>query len=366
MGIFAEFEKREREVFPHNKIILWDGRMLDCYPLAAQSPDKIDDDHLELDTTGQFLSVGAKKPQPVSPKSKDTEEQKELFIKNAFYLLAHKERIMSDSRMFLCRIPIQSGLAYTGISGFRNPTLGIYLEWWSIVEGAMRTDRKGRKSLVYHLAGSPLSGANKCAAVREDGKIEIVSLSPFNAHWGPFTRLNNRYTEAKQLYQAYTLQEVLNILNQEDDGNTGYAHSIEIQYMTHEIEVSNRRIEQIKEERDMWHNKYEDALIRYNKEKILKYYAEFETLETSANMEIEQLKEQKRGLKADFKSGRLDNITYQKKLMPLTKRIRELEIEIGCFKFNKVLETFPDERDITFNLIEEFVSNERKRNDEDQ
>ena len=100
MSLFAEFEKREREVFPHNKIILWDGRMLDCYPLAAQAPDKLDEDHLELDTTGQFLIVGAKKPQPMSPQSKDTEEQKELFIKNAFYLLAHKERIMSDSRMF--------------------------------------------------------------------------------------------------------------------------------------------------------------------------------------------------------------------------------------------------------------------------
>ena len=58
MGIYAEFEKREREVFPHNKIILWDGRMLDCYPLAARAPDKIDEDHLELDKTGQFLSVG--------------------------------------------------------------------------------------------------------------------------------------------------------------------------------------------------------------------------------------------------------------------------------------------------------------------
>ena len=116
----------------------------------------------------------------------------------------------------------------------------------------------------------------------------------------------------------------------------------------------------------MWYKKYYDTLIRYNEDKIRKYYAEFETLETSANMEIEQLKEQKRGLKAEFKSGRLDNITYQKKLMPLTKRIRELEIEIGCFQFNKVLETFPDERDITFNLIEQFVSNERKSNEEDK
>ena len=57
MGIYAEFEKREREVFPHNKIILWDGRMLDCYPLVARAPDKIDVDHLELDTTEQYLSV---------------------------------------------------------------------------------------------------------------------------------------------------------------------------------------------------------------------------------------------------------------------------------------------------------------------
>lgn len=363
MGIYAEFEKREREVFPHNKIILWDGRMLECYPLAAQAPDKIDEDHLELDTTGQYLSVGAKKLQPMPTKTKEAEEQKQLFIKNAFYLLSHRERIMSDSRMFLCRIPIQSGLAYTGISGFRNPTLGIYLEWWSIVQGAMRTDSKGRKSLVYHLAGSPLSGANKCAAVREDGETEIVSLSPFNAHWGPFTRINNRYTEAKQLYQAYTLQEVLDILDQEEDNNMDYAHTIEMQYMTHEIEVFNRRIEQIKEERDMWYNKYKDTLIRYNEDKIRKIYAEFEALETNATMEIEQLKEQKRGLKAELKSGRLDNITYQKKLMPLTKRIKELEIEIGCFKFNKVLETFPDESDITFNVIEQFVRNTRKSND---
>ena len=309
------------------------------------------------------MSVGAKKLQPMPTKTKEAEEQKQLFIKNAFYLLSHRERIMSDSRMFLCRIPIQSGLAYTGISGFRNPTLGIYLEWWSIVQGAMRTDSKGRKSLVYHLAGSPLSGANKCAAVREDGETEIVSLSPFNAHWGPFTRINNRYTEAKQLYQAYTLQEVLDILDQEEDNNMDYAHTIEMQYMTHEIEVFNRRIEQIKEERDMWYNKYKDTLIRYNEDKIRKFYAEFEALETNATMEIEQLKEQKRGLKAELKSGRLDNITYQKKLMPLTKRIKELEIEIGCFKFNKVLETFPDESDITFNVIEQFVRNTRKSND---
>lgn len=61
MGIFAEFEKREREVFPHNKIILWDGRMLDCYPLAAQAPDKIDEDHLQSDKDINPLSYALTK-----------------------------------------------------------------------------------------------------------------------------------------------------------------------------------------------------------------------------------------------------------------------------------------------------------------
>jgi len=32
--------------------------------------------------------------------------------------------------MFLCPIYMQSGLAYTGSSGFEKPTLGIYIEWW--------------------------------------------------------------------------------------------------------------------------------------------------------------------------------------------------------------------------------------------
>ena len=360
MSIFAELKKKEQEVFPRNKIILWDGRMLDCYPIAAQVPNEIEDDHFELDKTGQYFIIGTKKPKPTPPPSIDMEEQKQLFVKNAFYLLAHKERILSDSRMFLCPVAIQSGLAYTGISGFRRPTLGVYLEWWALVKGAMRTDNKGRRSLVYYIAGSPLSGSNRCGAVREDGKTETVTLLPFNEHWSPFTYINSRYHEAKQLYQAYTLQEVLDILDEEEDGNVDYARNIENLYMTHEIEMLNRRIERIKEERDMWHNKYEDALTRYNEAKIRKFYANFETAEANANMEIDRLKEQKRELKAELKSGRLDNIAYQQKLMPLNKRIRELEMEISNFKYHKVIETFSDEKDINFNMIEQFCINNPK------
>ncbi len=143
MSIIAEPYKEDKDLFPEGKIILTDGRVLDCYPLAEQKPEKIESDSLKLDRTGQYLIIGRRKPTPVPKPSATVEELRQLFVSNAFYLLAHKERILSDSRMFLCPVAIQNGIAYTGTSGFRKPTLGVYLEWWGLVKEAMRTDKKG-------------------------------------------------------------------------------------------------------------------------------------------------------------------------------------------------------------------------------
>ena len=119
---------------------------------------------------------------------------------------------MQDSRMFLAPVAVQSGLAYTGTSGFRNPTVGVYLEWWSCCKGAVRSGGNGAESLVYYMAGSPLSGANRCAAVHEDGTEEGVALRSFSDYWRSFMKINQRYSEAKARYQAYSLQQVLDIL----------------------------------------------------------------------------------------------------------------------------------------------------------
>ncbi|MBO4723171.1 MAG: hypothetical protein J5629_09635 [Muribaculaceae bacterium] len=143
-----------------------------------------------------------------------------LFTDNAFYLLAHRERILSDSRMFLTPVTVQSGLAYTGTSGFRNPTVGVYLEWWLECPQAMVTDDSGR-SLIFKLAGSPLSGMNHCSCVDMHGGTHIISVRPFYKFWKPFMGINIRYNAAKRRYRAYSLKEVLEILNAEDNGNKG-------------------------------------------------------------------------------------------------------------------------------------------------
>lgn len=204
-----------------NSITLMNGTVLECFPKESQ-PCDIEPDKMQLDATGKYLSIGNKKPYkgkekaPITPTEELEQQQKKLFTDNAFYLLAHSERIMRDSRMFLAPVAVHNGLAYTGTSGFRNPTIGIYLEWWNECARALRTDDEGNRSLVFYLSGSPLSGANCCAEVYEDGRIESVSVHSFIDHWRPFMAINQRYTEAKHMHQAYTPQQVLDILHAED------------------------------------------------------------------------------------------------------------------------------------------------------
>lgn len=204
-----------------NSITLMNGAVLECFPKESQ-PCDIEPDKMQLDATGKYLSIDNKKPYKreakaqIDPTEELEQQQKKLFTDNAFYLLAHSERIMRDSRMFLAPVAVHNGLAYTGTSGFRNPTIGIYLEWWNECARTLRTDDEGNRSLIFHLAGSPLSGSNCCAEVYEDGRIESVSVRSFIDFWPPFMAINQRYTEAKDMHQAYTLQQVLDILHAED------------------------------------------------------------------------------------------------------------------------------------------------------
>ena len=138
---------------PEGKIQLLDGRVLDCYPLEdSMNPQRV-------------LNV-------------DDEEEKELlrlFLDNAFVLLANRERILSDSRMFLCPLPFcRNGLAYTGTSGFQRPTLGIYLEFWMTCDQACLVDDNDGKWLLHHIAGIYV-----CPELAVNGSISVHHRSIF-------------------------------------------------------------------------------------------------------------------------------------------------------------------------------------------
>ena len=164
------------------EITLFSGRTMVCYPKSEQ-PETLIDDSLRLDTTGVYLSTG-KSTKSVQDKPQE-DPAKTAFLSNAFFLLDHSEEILCDSRMFLAPLPIHNNLAYTGTSGFQNPTLGIYIEFWLHMGMPMTFSVKGANSeekvkvLLYHIAGSPLSGSNSCAFVTEEGKSIQRSLPSF-------------------------------------------------------------------------------------------------------------------------------------------------------------------------------------------
>ena len=329
--------KMTEDRFPDEKIILLDGRVVDCYPrMASEQPPSTDKERME--------------------------ENKERFIKNAFFFLTHKERILTDSRMFLCPVPIISGMSISGTSGFENPTLGIYLQWWETCVGAMFTDKKGRRGLLYKLSGSSLSGHNICGVVHEDGTTKNVELHLFKDYRDSFIRINNLYKSSKQKYQAYSLQQVLDILDHEEESDLDYACTINEQFHTHEIKVLNERVHYLTTRIEMLEQSLSDAEKELREEKLLHYYDRYKDLEMRIFSKVEQLLQQKRDLKMALRRGDYTNQDYERLVKAITKRIKEADEELHQFKFEEINRVFPNEN-LLFCQIESEVNKVRERND---
>lgn len=194
-------------------ITLLDGRELPCYPKGKNGTPV--DNSMKLDTTGQYLTIGRRHRHPhMQEPSPEALRAEKFFTDHAFLFLKHRERILSDSRMFLAPVAVNNHLAYFGTNGFQNPTLGVYLEWWLTCEHAAIEGKTPDDCwLVYFIAGSPLSGANSCGIVNPSGECKTTSLrGVFPKVWQSFVKINTRYDEAKELYEAYTLEEVAEML----------------------------------------------------------------------------------------------------------------------------------------------------------
>ena len=143
-------------------------------------------------------------------------KDKELFTKYAFLLWEHRERILSDSRMALCTLCVGNNLAYVNVKGIASATLGGYLLWWQEFERSKRTDKHNRRSLIYFIGGSPLSGRNHCGEVYESGKTKTITVAPFKDYWVSFAEAQGKLSATENNVQAYALAEVVAILQKED------------------------------------------------------------------------------------------------------------------------------------------------------
>lgn len=332
-------ENEEDFKHPEGKIQLLNGNVLDCYPLEQHL--QMEGNELELDKTGAYLSAKHKPVLPQKEADELNEFETELFLKNAFLFLENRDRILTDSRMFLSPVPIQSGLAYTGTSGFRRPTLGIYIEWWLNCIQSNILDEDGMNGLVYHLAGSPLSGSNHCGVVYAKGETKVESLHNFFMMWTSFIDINCRYTEAKSLYQAYTLREVLEIF-QKEHCNVVYEKDSYIFFLEQENKLLRRQLEEQKKYGRDLYERFRKQQLASKRTELEAYYADYCRLEEQTTERVKQIQSQRRELRKQLRDGVLDCIHYQLLWEPLRKERDELKYKLKRYGEDPLREMFPD------------------------
>lgn len=349
-----------------NGIRLQDGRIIQGYP--KQDPVVEEDKETPIfDTTGEYFSI-PKKPQ--KPKLTDEEELalRKLFTYNAFLILANRERILNDSRMLLTPLYVRNGLAYSG--AFQTATLGVYIEWWINAPYSVLFDEQDdTMSLIWYVSGSPLSGGNLCSKVTEEGKTETVRVPFFIKLWPKFTDILANYHEAKKLYQAYTLPEVIDILKRETTEEF-YKESIrqfhceaKIRLLNAELSDWKDRWERTQETSESYQRKWHIALINSRLDKVKSFYEDYTQRKEALRIRKEELTEENHTLKARLRKGELTNKEYQPLLTKNKKEIEGLDSDIYCFRKEGLANLFPEMAE-RFNGRDEIKYTEEKILDE--
>ena len=328
-----------------NGIRLQDGRVIQGY----RKQDPVMEESKEtpmLDLTGEYFSIRKKANKP---KLTDEEERtlQKLFIDNAFLILANRERILNDSRMLLTPLCVRNGLAYSG--AFQTATLGVYIEWWINAPYSVLFDEKDDAiSLIWYVSGSPLSGGNLCSKVTEDGKTETVRVPFFRKLWPKLADIIADYHNAKMLYQAYTLSEVIDILKRETteefyrESIREFHHQAKVRLLNAELNDWKDRWKRSQEMSDDYQHKWHIALIQSRLDKVKSFYEDYMQRKESLRIRTDELTEDNHNLKAKLRKGELTNKEYQPLLTKNKKEIEDLDSDIYRFRKEGLANLFPE------------------------
>lgn len=139
----------------------------------------------------------------------DSLRQNEVLIQNAFYLLANKEYILSDPRMFMAP-------SCLGVPHACGPIcLKALLEWWS--EKKYLTD-SGERVLIHHMTGSPISGSNISIGVNSSGdSYKILRILGFVSTLITLTKKSSSLREEFPEVEAYAVSDIVDLLKRDPE-----------------------------------------------------------------------------------------------------------------------------------------------------
>lgn len=297
-----------------------------------------------IDKEGVYLSLNRKTK--TSQQSTLNKQSTKLFTNNALLLLANRERIMNDNKMRYVPISVNNGLAYFG--SFETATLGVYMEWWMSIPYSVLFEENNRMSLIWRISGSPLSGCNLCSTVTEGGNIQTVKVPFFRKLWPQLAKLTADYQATKDIYQVYSLSEVIDILKHETTEEF-YNKSIEeFQYQA-QIRLSHAELAECKElyrqAKDASSNyqyKWHLALIESRIDAVKSFYDSYVLKVTDMRRRTEILQEDNRQLRAQLRRGELTTREYQPLLIRNNKEIENIRLNVSVFQKDELSNLFPE------------------------
>ena len=327
-----------------NFIQLLDGRKLQCFPRKDVAFELLTKEPNGLDMTSEYLRLH--KHSAPKQTEKDKKELVKLFSDNVFLIIANRERILSDSRMFLAPVPVSNGLAYSG--AFPEPSLGIYVEWWLNCPSSVLFDEADNLSVVWSLAGSPLSGSNQCATVNEDGAVEYRQLSCFRMLWPSFSDICYDYYKAKTRYEAYSLSEAIAILKDEtkpDDYERSireFGFKAKIFLLKSENNRQKKYCEDMRNSRDNYRHLWHIALFQLKIEEVRSFYDDYMSRKEQAEKRVAELREENRNLRRRSKAGELTNKEYEPQLTRNKKELSQIPWDLEHFADKSIDSLFPE------------------------
>lgn len=302
------------------KIHIRNGNVLPCFPRAINQPNNLDP---------------SKKPEV-------WRASESLFAENVFLFLANADLIFSDSRMFLAQANVHNGMAYSG--PFLQGCLGAYLEWW-IQFHHFSIDKKGRP--IWRLSGSPLSGAHACQSADEHGKSHKAELqNSFMNTCKSFINVCKDYRDAQQYCQAFSIEEVIDILKGKDSiaAQARTLTMLEFFRMSNDIKSLRNQIAVWKKLHNEVTDRLQHLLFEKHYDELVEYQNKRSNLETIADLKNEYFHQQRIESRKELKAGRITPQQHQQHISPLRKEAKEAEQTASFFSQQRLAEILGDDK----------------------
>ncbi len=284
----------------------------------------------------------------------DRKDLTQLFLAHAFVFLENRDRILSDSRMFLTPVPAPLGMEGT------QPTLGIFVEWWKSCVWSCIMEPNGRKWLVYQMRHDHLREVTYCRVVNPQGEISPRTLTPYGALSSSFKSLCRRYEDKQKRYDAYTLREVLDIFER-DGCKAAYRKSMHIFFLQQINRQFKRRLTQVSESEQHIYELFRDHLLADRASQLHDFYTDiFPAMIADKEAQTSQPRRQITDLRLQLGEDREKDLDIFQQCHELRKQQTILVLE--CCKIEKEeLRKILPEIPITPNEVKRFLHSQKSK-----